>query len=453
MVRVENHYDNSEINSDQSELTTITISKPLDNAVTGGGSLINSASAGLYAGDPGKKTNFGFNIKTNKSGTNVQGDVNIIVRRDGRLYQIKTNATNSLARVDSQETDLPQAEFAAKANLQDITDPNNPISLGGNLQLLATITDGGDSGSPDRVAFTLWDDATLLYSSYWTGTLTDEQVLNGGDIQIRLDKPQQLRLEENSLDSSSETTNLSALQLETAVQDVIAAWSHTDISSEQLARLTKLDLRIADLEGATLGAQSGNVVWIDEDAAGFGWTLDGSFGQVDLQSVLAHEFGHALGVGHDVMGSRLAVGTRDLDWLKEFESDEHSDHGDHHHDDDHHDDDHHDDDHHADDHHADDHHASIPIPTSLVLDRTRGELSEDDDSAERAAGLLDIDWPELQDKLVANANGPQSQQPNESRQTELHGQITDPLHDVSPESRALDEFFADLEEEYGWDQH
>ncbi|WP_035353785.1 hypothetical protein [Edaphobacter aggregans] len=55
------------------------------NLITGGGLLVNSASAGAYAGDPGVKTNFGFNVKYNKGGTNLQGNANIIVRRSGRL--------------------------------------------------------------------------------------------------------------------------------------------------------------------------------------------------------------------------------------------------------------------------------------------------------------------------------------------------------------------------------
>ena len=49
-----------------SDITNVTVSLPLENAVTGGGYIVNSDSAGLYAGDDGLRTNFGFNVKTNK---------------------------------------------------------------------------------------------------------------------------------------------------------------------------------------------------------------------------------------------------------------------------------------------------------------------------------------------------------------------------------------------------
>ena len=194
IVKVNSYYTYVESEND---ITLITVSKPESNAVTGGGYIINESSAGVYAGDDGLRTNYGFNIKTNRRGTNVQGHVNIIVRQDGKIYQIKTNATNSLVAIPPGPGDDPnilKAEFSSKANLKDITDPNNPISLGGNLQLLATVTDAGEPGTLDLVGFTLWDGSTLLYSSNWDGTITMEQLIDGGNIQIRLDAPGNMRL-------------------------------------------------------------------------------------------------------------------------------------------------------------------------------------------------------------------------------------------------------------------
>ena len=39
------------------------------------------------------------------------------------------------------------AEVVGKANLKDVTDSNNPISLGGNLTLNLVMTDNGEPGS------------------------------------------------------------------------------------------------------------------------------------------------------------------------------------------------------------------------------------------------------------------------------------------------------------------
>ena len=138
-------------------------------------------TGGEYASDAGTKTNFGFNVKFNKRMTNLQGHVNIIIRSGGRVYQIKANAMHSLGVNPNDET---KATFLSKANLTDITDPDNPIGIGGNLTLAMTVTDLGEPGSMDSIGITLWDGNTLLYSSNWTGSQTQEQTLDGGNTLV-----------------------------------------------------------------------------------------------------------------------------------------------------------------------------------------------------------------------------------------------------------------------------
>ena len=50
---------------------------------------------------------------------------------------------------------------------------------------------------------------------------------------------------------------------------------------------------------------SGSTVFIDIDAAGWGWSIGAETGQMDLLTVLLHEYGHALGLGHDEAAHRL----------------------------------------------------------------------------------------------------------------------------------------------------
>ena len=173
--------------------TVVTVYKPTGDFITGGGFIKtpkDAKSGGTYASDAnlGLKTNFGFNVKYNKNGTNLQGNMNIIIRSvQGGIvhtYQIKANAMTSLG-VDITKAPVLKAVFVSKANLTDITNPLSPQSIGGNLSLQVNLTDNGEPGTSDQIAFSLWDNGnTLLYSNNWNGTNSIETVLGGGNLVV-----------------------------------------------------------------------------------------------------------------------------------------------------------------------------------------------------------------------------------------------------------------------------
>jgi hypothetical protein len=161
--------------------TVITVSKPLSGFITGGGYLMLSRSTGQVPGDAGTKANFGFNVKYTKSGTNLQGHVNIIVRNGGHVYQIKSTSITSL----TADATTGIATFTGKGNIQDITDPLTPISIDGNASLQMTMTDKGEPGSNDTLGIILWNKSGgLWFSSNWNGTKTVEQTLSGGNLVV-----------------------------------------------------------------------------------------------------------------------------------------------------------------------------------------------------------------------------------------------------------------------------
>jgi hypothetical protein len=189
--------------------TVIDVAQPIpSNFITGGGFLVmsSSSSAGQLAGTPGLKNNFGFNVKYNKQGTNLQGNMTIIDRSGGHVYQIKVNSMTSLGVQYCQVTPTGpvcsqtppsgctttatatcpiRANFVSKANIQDITDPANPISTDGtgSSTLQVTMTDMGEPGSSDSIGITVWNKAGgLWFSSEWDGTKTIEKTLAGGNL-------------------------------------------------------------------------------------------------------------------------------------------------------------------------------------------------------------------------------------------------------------------------------
>jgi hypothetical protein len=171
------------------ETQVVNVYKPLNDFITGGGYLVPTQSSGDYAAESGRKTNFGFNVKYNKSGKSLQGNINTIFRRteiDGivHVYQIKGNAMTSLT-VDATNTAAKTALFNGKANMQDITYPLAPVSLGGNLTLQVTMTDKGEPGTNDLIGITVYNNGGgILYSSNWTGIKTSEVALKGGNVVV-----------------------------------------------------------------------------------------------------------------------------------------------------------------------------------------------------------------------------------------------------------------------------
>jgi hypothetical protein len=172
----------------------VEVAQPTGSFITGGGFLTIGKSGGTYPADTGSRTNFGFNVNY-KNTKNLQGHVNIIFRAGGHTYQIKSTAIDSLGIAfktstgsacngPASSTCFGVADFRSKANLTDTTNPLAPISLGGNLTLQVTITDKGEPGSSDTIAFTLWSGNKLVFSSEWNGSKTVEKILGGGNLVV-----------------------------------------------------------------------------------------------------------------------------------------------------------------------------------------------------------------------------------------------------------------------------
>ncbi|HEX3386260.1 MAG TPA: T9SS type A sorting domain-containing protein, partial [Mucilaginibacter sp.] len=176
--------------------TEVTVSTRTSDFVTGGGFVVLSAGSGTYKGDPGSKNNFGFNVKWNKSLTNLQGGgFNSIVRSGNLLYQIKAPKIATLTVVPATSTKPATAGFTSgNCTLTVMNAQTNAIiSTVGNLNLTVQMTDNCDPGpgvsaSGDLIGITLTDSkGNLLYSNNWVSGATVQQALGGGNLQVHGD--------------------------------------------------------------------------------------------------------------------------------------------------------------------------------------------------------------------------------------------------------------------------
>jgi hypothetical protein len=111
----------------------------------------------------------------------------------------------------------------------------------------------------------------------------------------------------------------------------------SQLGSQVETAMAGVDIEVANLSPAMLGEKLGKTIWIDDDAAGYGWFVDptpqddsefmatsansltartgtAAAQRADLLTVVMHEMGHVLGYADtsldDLMGAMLPLGTR-----------------------------------------------------------------------------------------------------------------------------------------------
>jgi len=183
-VKVNKYYTNA---TSGDNTVVIEVYQPNGDFITGGGYLVLTNSNGLKAGDAGSKNNFGFNVKYNKGGSNLQGTINTIVRRtEGgvlHVYQVKGNSMTSLSV--NPNSSPKTAIFNGKASITDITNPLSPVGVDGNATLQVNMTDAGDPGTSDLIGIIVYNKTGgVWFSSNWNGTSTAQQLLGGGNLVV-----------------------------------------------------------------------------------------------------------------------------------------------------------------------------------------------------------------------------------------------------------------------------
>jgi hypothetical protein len=130
------------------------------------------------------------------------------------------------------------------------------------------------------------------------------------DVKVKTDDRQfsnspgsNLMASESFLVSDTAST-LTQAELDSATVTAISQWvGELGDGDQRLANFGSMHVTVADLAGDALGYSEGRNVWIDADAAGYGWSLYG--GSMDLATAVSHELGHVLGFAHEDEGVML----------------------------------------------------------------------------------------------------------------------------------------------------
>src|SRR5262249_48463794 len=108
--------------------------------------------------------------------------------------------------------------------------------------------------------------------------------------------------------------SLRAEQVRPLLAEALARWQAAGIDP---SALRGIDVRIADLGGLTLGQAADGILWLDDNAAGWGWFVDatpwedsefttpgdqGELGRMDRLTAVEHEVAHLPGEDHEADG-------------------------------------------------------------------------------------------------------------------------------------------------------
>ena len=71
---------------------------------------------------------------------------------------------------------------------------------------------------------------------------------------------------------------LTPAMLRPIVQEAKSRWDAAGLDAAQAARLRRLDVKVADLPPGHLGLALAGAIYVDRDAAGYGWFVDATPG-------------------------------------------------------------------------------------------------------------------------------------------------------------------------------
>jgi len=237
--------------------------------------------------------------------------------------KVNENSPNPLADTGLYTLDATTQTTATTAKSATNAGQSSPTDTAdGTLRLVgADLAEG-------RIAVSIGSTVYLSNTAFGTNWSDDAALWAGS-----LSQTHALTLE--GTPQTSDADALSAADLADAFDRALNGWAAATGTDTAALALTA---RLADLDVGRLAQITGTEILVDRTAAGAGWFVDATptdhaeyttlYGahlmatsgpagaRIDLDTVLLHEVGHALGFAHDdalpVMAESLAIGTRSL---------------------------------------------------------------------------------------------------------------------------------------------
>ena len=135
------------------------------------------------SGPAGAKTNFGYTMKYNKQGKNIQGNLLVIAHlEDGSIYRIKSNALDGLAL--GSTGNVGWASFSGKCTYTFPVPDGDPVTRGGQ-EFMVYVT-GSDTlaGVKGTFWFTVLGQPFTLDKNGDRQAAGESQTLQGGNIFV-----------------------------------------------------------------------------------------------------------------------------------------------------------------------------------------------------------------------------------------------------------------------------
>jgi uncharacterized delta-60 repeat protein len=167
--------------------------------------------------------------------------------------------------------------------------------------------------------------STLTWDQSLDPTANDTDIDGDNLPDQQHSNPEAHNLLSQTLGNNPDAAPLTLSQVEPLLQEALSRLSESGYSVEELA---EIQVVITDLPGTTLGQAVGQTIYLDINAANWGWFVDatpgddgefstpgdqGEQGHIDLLTTLMHELGHLFGHDHadeGLMQQTLAPGVR-----------------------------------------------------------------------------------------------------------------------------------------------